>query len=161
MQGMGVSVVERLYERIGQLRKEQGLSLREAAARSDGRISHAHLRALEVGHDTRSKNPLRPAPETLKVIAEIYNASYEELMQLAGYLEPKADGSSEDKHLEDMWPNLSPDRRRRAARMERDAWEAGIEDMHLSRGLTNQEFDDLLHAISTFAAFVAKQKATE
>ncbi|MHB9144665.1 MAG: helix-turn-helix domain-containing protein [Symbiobacteriia bacterium] len=55
------------------------------------------------------------------------------------------------------WPNLSPDRRRRAADMERDAKAQGIQ-MHLGRGLTDDEFDALLRDVAVFAAFVAGQK---
>ena len=149
--------MDALYRRIRALRDARGLSLREAADRSGGRISHAHLRALEIGHDTRSKNQIRPTPDTLRVVAEVYNGSYEELMQLAGYIPvvPAPDAEA----LASRWPNLSPDRRRRAADLERDAKAQGIE-MHLGRGLTNEEFDSLVRDTVTFAAFIAKQRDT-
>ncbi|AMA72896.1 hypothetical protein ACH33_08520 [Aneurinibacillus sp. XH2] len=70
-------------------------SLRDASKRIG--ISHTYLDTIEKGFDKRSGKPVKPTPETLKLIAEAYNTSYEELMILAGYLEEK----EEKKELSD------------------------------------------------------------
>lgn len=149
--------MDALYRRIRDLRETRGLSLREAAERSGGRISHAHLRALEVGHDTRSKNPIRPNPDTLRIVADIYRASYDELMELAGYVESK-----NDDDLATRWPNLSPDRRRTAAEWEGATQAVGMPTT-FGRDLTDDEFDAIIdvlkQAIAAFAGLAEKIKA--
>lgn len=60
-------------------------SLREASKRIG--ISHTYLDTVEKGHDKRSGKPVKPTPETLKLISEAYNYSYNKLMILAGYID--------------------------------------------------------------------------
>jgi hypothetical protein len=62
-------------------------SLREVAERSNKRISHSYLNILEKGFDPRSGKPIKPTPESLRVISDLYGYSYEKLMILAGYLD--------------------------------------------------------------------------
>ncbi len=49
-------------------------------------ISHTYLGIIEKGIDPRSGNPIKPSPETLKILSEAYNYPYEKLMQASGYL---------------------------------------------------------------------------
>lgn len=65
-------------------RNELKLSLRNASELIG--ISHSYLSTLEKGMDPRNNTPVRPTPETLQLISNAYNVSYEELMKLAGYL---------------------------------------------------------------------------
>ncbi|MDR6555490.1 helix-turn-helix transcriptional regulator [Paenibacillus qinlingensis] len=69
-------------------------SLREVAARAG--LSHNYLSIVEKGIDPRSGSPVNPTPETLSALSKAYNYSYDELMILAGYIQPKfAEGSYE------------------------------------------------------------------
>lgn len=63
------------------------LSLREAAKRTDGKLSHNTISQAEKGTNSHGK-PFKPTPETLKVLADVYGADYSVLMNLAGYLLP-------------------------------------------------------------------------
>lgn len=77
-----------LGELIKSLRGKE--SLRDASERIG--ISHTYLDTIEKGRDKRSGNPVNPTPETLRLIATAYNYSYEELMEVAGYIEQKSIG---------------------------------------------------------------------
>lgn len=80
--------------RVGEvLRKYRGnMSLREASERTG--ISHTHIRNIELGADARNMRPVNPSPEHLRALASIYHCNYEELMEIAGYIEPKTDHSA-------------------------------------------------------------------
>ncbi|RUL56497.1 helix-turn-helix domain-containing protein [Lysinibacillus antri] len=75
--------METLGEFIKQLRGKE--SLRDASKRIG--ISHTYLDTIEKGYDKRSGKNVNPTPETLKLISNAYNCSYEELMRIAGYLD--------------------------------------------------------------------------
>lgn len=68
---------------LRELRGEE--SLREASRRIG--ISHTYLDTIEKGRDKRSGKPIKPTPDTLKLISEAYNYSYIDLLKLAGYIE--------------------------------------------------------------------------
>jgi transcriptional regulator with XRE-family HTH domain len=72
---------ENLGDRLRQVRKMRGWSLREAAERAD--ISTAYLQKLEQDR-VRS-----PSPNVLYKLAEQLKVPYSELMKLAGYVVPK------------------------------------------------------------------------
>lgn len=74
-----------LQEILVQKRKELKLSLREAGNLIG--ISHSYLSTLEKGVDPRTNTPIKPSPETLKLISKAYNIDYHILMKAAGYLE--------------------------------------------------------------------------
>lgn len=76
--------METLGQYIKNLRGK--MSLRDAA--NNIGISHTYLDTIEKGFDKRSKKPVKPTPETLKLISEAYLCSYEDLMVKAGYIEP-------------------------------------------------------------------------
>lgn len=59
-------------------------SLREIAAMSDGKLSHNYIRSAEKGVGTNG-GEFVPSPEKLKAFSEVYNVSYEKLMNMAGY----------------------------------------------------------------------------
>lgn len=66
-------------------RSELNLSLRDAAKLIG--ISHSYLSTLEKGVDPRNGLPVKPTPETLKLISSAYDVSYDFVMTLAGYYE--------------------------------------------------------------------------
>lgn len=59
-------------------------TLREISKKTD--VSHSYLALLEKGIDPRTKKPIKPSVEILKKLAEVYNYSFEVLMDAAGYL---------------------------------------------------------------------------
>ncbi|MCA1011381.1 helix-turn-helix domain-containing protein [Halobacillus halophilus] len=60
-------------------------SLREVSKGTG--ISHTYLSTLEKGYDPRTKKKRNPAPNTLKLLADYYEVSYNDLLVKAGYLE--------------------------------------------------------------------------
>lgn len=73
-----------LHDFLIKKRKELNLSLRNASKLIG--ISHSYLSTLEKGIDPRNNAPVKPTPETLKMISDAYNVSYDYLMQLSGYI---------------------------------------------------------------------------
>lgn len=71
------------------------MSLREASEKIG--ISHTYLDTIEKGFDKRSGKPVNPSPETLRLIANAYNYSYEKLLKLAGYID-EYDDEHEHEH---------------------------------------------------------------
>ncbi|MDF0480240.1 helix-turn-helix transcriptional regulator [Vagococcus sp. PNs007] len=76
----------KLGEYLRELRGKQ--SLRDISEKTQLRLSHSYISDLENGY-SRKKKPIQPSPETLKILSEVYNVKYYELMELAGYLEPQ------------------------------------------------------------------------
>lgn len=62
---------------LSRLRKEKGLSLREAAAAIG--ISHTYLSALEKGQDPRTGNTIIPSRKVLVSACKLYGVSYGEM----------------------------------------------------------------------------------
>ncbi len=59
-------------------------SLREISKKTNGELSHSYISDLEKGVSRRG-NVIKPSPNTLKILAEAYNADFNYLMNLAGY----------------------------------------------------------------------------
>ncbi|WP_135554254.1 helix-turn-helix domain-containing protein [Paenibacillus cymbidii] len=75
------------YHQLKDLRRLKGYTIREVADRSG--VSAAYISQLENGHRGV------PSPDVLMKLSEGLNASYEALMQAAGYLEPSGGQSDE------------------------------------------------------------------
>lgn len=75
-----------MSNRLGNyLKKLRGKkSLREVANKTNGELSHSYISDLEKGVSRRG-NIIKPSPDTLKILAEVYNADFNYLMNLAGY----------------------------------------------------------------------------
>jgi transcriptional regulator with XRE-family HTH domain len=71
----------RLSEELRKLRGLRGVSLREVER--DTKISNAYLSQLETG---KTDNP---SPHMLHKLAAYYGTPYENLMEIAGYLQPR------------------------------------------------------------------------
>ena len=67
------------------MRKDQCLSLREAAARIG--ISHTYLSALEKGADPRTGEPIVPSDEVLIKLSRAYGIEYAKLIAYFGIRE--------------------------------------------------------------------------
>lgn len=102
-----------------------------------------------------------PPPAMLKRLADYFRVSTDYMLgrsdiATTGEVAPLYDAAD----LKARWPKLSPERRRKAADLERNAKDQGIE-LHLGNGLTDEDFDALLREVAVFAAFVANQANRE
>lgn len=72
-----------LGEFIEHLRKEKGMSMRQVAELAN--ISHTEVKRIEDG--VRKQ----PSPQVLRFLAKALDTPYEELMELAGYIDEAPD----------------------------------------------------------------------
>jgi len=75
----------RLGEHLAAIRTARGLSLRRVEELSNKQVSNPYLNQIERGKIRQ------PSPNILYALSEIYQASYEQLMELAGYFNPTSD----------------------------------------------------------------------
>lgn len=69
------------------LKKLRGYnSLRTISEKTNGKISYGYLNILEKGNNPSTGQAAKPNPEILKILSEVYNYSYEELLKISGYL---------------------------------------------------------------------------
>lgn len=68
---------------LKKLRISSGYSLHTAAQKST--LSHGYIRDLEIGTNRNNDSPLIPKPDTLRKLANAYNADFNLLMSLAGH----------------------------------------------------------------------------
>lgn len=96
-------------EDIGKLLKElRGKeSLREASKRIG--ISHTYLDTIEKGFDKRSGKPIKPTPDTLKLISDAYRYPYNKLLVMAGYIEDKVNDEDRKNVIIDTIKREFPD----------------------------------------------------
>jgi transcriptional regulator with XRE-family HTH domain len=71
-----------LGSELVRLRKLKGWSLRDVEDKTKKKVSNSYLYQLE------SDNVKQPSPNILYVLANVYEASYSDLMQLAGFVVP-------------------------------------------------------------------------
>jgi transcriptional regulator with XRE-family HTH domain len=81
-----------LGEYLLTLRTAKRLSLREVEEATENAVSNAYLSQLE--HDKIAK----PSPNVLHSLATVYGASYELLMEKAGYIMSVRDKPKDSKH---------------------------------------------------------------
>jgi transcriptional regulator with XRE-family HTH domain len=74
--------VTTLGEHLAALRRAAQLTLRQVEDATDKEVSNAYLSQLENNKITK------PSPNILHALAAVYKASYEGLMEKAGYLTP-------------------------------------------------------------------------
>lgn len=75
------------YDQLRQIRQRKGFKIREVAQRSG--VSAAYISQIESGRRGT------PSPDILLKLAEGLDSSYNELMEMAGYLSPKTEGAGE------------------------------------------------------------------
>lgn len=81
-EGNGPDSVTTLGEHLAALRRAAQLTLRQVEDATDKEVSNAYLSQLENNKITK------PSPNILHALAAVYKASYEGLMEKAGYLTP-------------------------------------------------------------------------
>jgi HTH-type transcriptional regulator, competence development regulator len=67
---------------LARLRRLKGWSLRDVEDRTKNRVSNSYLYQLE------NDNVKEPSPNILFLLSEVYEASYADLMKLAGFIVP-------------------------------------------------------------------------
>ncbi len=71
-----------LGSELARLRKLKGWSLRDVEDKTKKKVSNSYLYQLE------NDNVKEPSPNILYVLANVYEASYGDLMRLAGFIVP-------------------------------------------------------------------------
>lgn len=84
-----------INELLASIRKERKLSLRAAAEKSG--LSHSYIDSLEKGIHPKTKTPIKPSPDSLRLLASAYDYSYKELMDVVGYLDEETNTNSKEK----------------------------------------------------------------
>jgi len=69
-----------LGKHLAAIRQDRGFSLRQVESLTRNLVSNAYLSQIESGKINQ------PSPNILHALAEVYKASYEKLMELAGYI---------------------------------------------------------------------------
>ncbi len=138
-------------DRLRELRKGRDMSLKDLGDLLG--ITGAAVSAWELGKQQPGSD------ETLAKLAAMFGVSVDYLLGRTDDRSPVPPPAFDEAALATRWPDLSPDRRRKAADMERDAKAQGIE-LKLAQGMRNEEFDALLRDTVTFAAFIARQRST-
>lgn len=88
-----------LSKYLSDLRASKGLKLRQVEEATDKEVSNAYLSQLENGKIKK------PSPNVLHSLASVYNASYEILMEKAGYIVPSGKGKKVPKRsIDDLTP---------------------------------------------------------
>jgi transcriptional regulator with XRE-family HTH domain len=90
---------------LARLRTAAGLSLRQVEEATEKEVSNAYLSQLE------NNKIAKPSPNILHALARVYNASYEDLMNRAGYLssEPNPSGRRQAKAATFAIQGLTPE----------------------------------------------------
>jgi len=83
---------KKLGDRLADLRRAKGMSLRKIEQATEGDVSNAYLSQLETGKIKQ------PSPNILYSLSQVYGVSYESLMELAGYITPVGARSDSEKH---------------------------------------------------------------
>jgi HTH-type transcriptional regulator, competence development regulator len=73
-----------LGEHLAAIRADRKLSLRQVEDLTNKQVSNPYLSQIETG------KVKQPSPNTLFVLAGVYNSSYEKMMELAGYINAAA-----------------------------------------------------------------------
>ena len=77
---------------LASIRTTKGMTLREVEEASKGEVSNGYLSQLENGRI------IKPSPNVLHALAEVYAISYELLMEKAGYITTAGKRSDKEKH---------------------------------------------------------------
>jgi HTH-type transcriptional regulator, competence development regulator len=74
---------ETLAKHLAAIRADRGLSLRQVEELTNKLVSNAYLSQIEKGKIQH------PSPNILYSLAQVYKTSYEQLMEMAGYINVK------------------------------------------------------------------------
>ncbi|MFZ1923568.1 MAG: helix-turn-helix transcriptional regulator [Xanthobacteraceae bacterium] len=81
-----------LGQYLASIREDRGLSQREVEKATNKVVSNAYLSQIE------NDQIKRPSPNILHALAELYDISYENLMERAGFVVPTRSRTNEQRH---------------------------------------------------------------
>jgi HTH-type transcriptional regulator, competence development regulator len=81
-----------LGQYLASIREDRGLTLREVQEATGKKVSNAYLSQVE------NDKILKPSPNILHVLAELYAIDYEKLMDMAGYFTSSAQRADGQRH---------------------------------------------------------------
>ena len=81
-----------LGQYLDSIRADRKMTLRQVEERTEKQVSNAYLSQIE------TSKILKPSPNILNALAELYKIDYEKLMELAGYIVSSANRKSSDRH---------------------------------------------------------------
>ena len=74
------------------IRKDRGFTLRQVEEATNKKVSNGYLSQIE------TDKIQKPSPNILYALSELYAISYEQLMEMAGYITPSADRPRNKRH---------------------------------------------------------------
>src|SRR5262245_34796573 len=81
-----------LGQYLASIRKDRKMTLREVEEATDKQVSNAYLSQIE------TDKIQKPSPNILHALAELYAISFENLMEMAGFLTPPAKRADTERH---------------------------------------------------------------
>ena len=77
---------------LASIRKDRGFTLREVEERTNKQVSNAYLSQIETSKIEK------PSPNILNALSDLYEISFEGLMELAGYMMATSSRRSNERH---------------------------------------------------------------
>lgn len=81
-----------LGQYLASIRKDRGYTLREVEERTKKQVSNAYLSQIETSKIEK------PSPNILNALADLYEISFEGLMELAGYMKAATTRGDHERH---------------------------------------------------------------
>ena len=81
-----------LGQYLASIRKDRGYTLREVEERTKKQVSNAYLSQIETAKIEK------PSPNILNALADLYEISFEGLMELAGYMKAATSRGDHERH---------------------------------------------------------------
>ena len=81
-----------LGQYLASIRKDRGFSLRGVEEKTKKQVSNAYLSQIE------NNQIQQPSPNILHALAELYEISFEGLMEKAGYVKPVTERENTERH---------------------------------------------------------------
>jgi HTH-type transcriptional regulator, competence development regulator len=89
---VGAEIKLTLGQYLASIREDRKLSQREVEKRTNKVVSNGYLSQIETDQIKK------PSPNILNALAELYEISYEDLMERAGFVAPTRSRSNEQRH---------------------------------------------------------------
>src|ERR1700688_3140684 len=77
---------------LASIRADRHMTLREVEEATEKEVSNAYLSQIE------NDKILKPSPHVLHALSEVYTISYEQLMEMAGYIAPTSKRNEGQRH---------------------------------------------------------------
>jgi transcriptional regulator with XRE-family HTH domain len=88
----GSTVTPTLGKYLASIRADRRMTLREVEEATSKEVSNAYLSQIE------NDKILKPSPNVLHALSEVYAISYEQLMEMAGYITPTSKRTDGQRH---------------------------------------------------------------